>query len=406
MSDPESHELLMQYQAGQTQAAAEIFDRYVERLIALARTRISPKLRRRIDPEDVVQSAYRSFFVHARNDEYQLTRSGDLWRLLARTTLNKLYGQIEKATACKRSVGREMPGEVALDDIQAREPSVVEVVAIGEQLQLILDGLSSDEQLVLSATLQGQSVAEISTSFGKSERTVRRLLKHARQQFEDRLLRRETLRQVEAVPSIDASKTPLAFSDYALEKLIGAGGMGKVYRARDKRTGRPVAFKALHKSLQSDQRAIAQIVQESEILARLRHPNIVGVHGLGRFPSGGYFIVMDFIKGSDLQARLKTGTLSIAEAVSIVKSIAGAVQHAHDHGIVHCDLKPGNILIDEEGHVFVTDFGFAFMLAEAPQAKRAEWAAPKVTFRPRSCVRSAALRPRQISSRSVLFYGR
>ena len=108
MSDPKSHELLDQFLAGNSEAAAAIFDRYVERLLALARTRIGVKLRRRVDPEDVVQSAYRSFFVHAQNSEYQLDRSGDLWRLLARTTMNKLYGQIEKQTAAKRSIDREV----------------------------------------------------------------------------------------------------------------------------------------------------------------------------------------------------------------------------------------------------------------------------------------------------------
>ena len=83
MSHPKSHELLKQYQAGQSEAVTAIFDRYVERLIALARARIGPKLKRRVDAEDIVQSAYRSFFVHAKNQEYQLARSGDLWRLLA-----------------------------------------------------------------------------------------------------------------------------------------------------------------------------------------------------------------------------------------------------------------------------------------------------------------------------------
>jgi serine/threonine-protein kinase len=80
-----------------------------------------------------------------------------------------------------------------------------------------------------------------------------------------------------------------------LEELIGAGGMGKVYRAIETASGKTVAVKALHKSRQFDQRAVAQIVQESRILATLSHPNIVGVRGLGQFPAGGYFIVMDSV---------------------------------------------------------------------------------------------------------------
>jgi eukaryotic-like serine/threonine-protein kinase len=106
-----------------------------------------------------------------------------------------------------------------------------------------------------------------------------------------------------------------------------------------------------------------RFVQEAQILARLRHPNIVGVRGLGRFPSGGYFLVMDFINGVDLQARLQDGPLPLPEVVRIVKDVATAVQHAHDQGVVHCDLKPGNVLLDQHGHVFVTDFGFAYLVA-------------------------------------------
>ena len=368
MSDLKSNELFEQYQAGQTEAAAAIYDRYIQRLMALVRTRIGPKLKRRVDPEDVVQSAYRSFFVHAKNQEHQLARSGDLWRLLARTTLNKLYGQIERQTAEKRTVNREVTGEAALDDLRTREPTVVEVVAMGEQLRLAIDGLSTDERLVLTSTLQGQSVEEVSRSVGKSERTIRRLLKQAKQQFEAHLLQGRIQRNVGSAPRMAEPEAPLKFSDYVLEQLLGSGGMGKVYRATDKRTGKSVAIKALRKSRQSDERAVRQFVQESQILARLRHPNIVNVQGLGRFPAGGYFIVMDFVDGVDLQSRLQTGPLSVAEAISIVKHVAGAVQHAHDHAIVHCDLKPANILVDSRNHVFVTDFGFAFVFSNVSQA--------------------------------------
>ena len=91
----------------------------------------------------------------------------------------------------------------------------------------------------------------------------------------------------------------------------------------------------------------------------------MGVQGLGRFPAGGFFIVMDFVDGIDLQSRLDEGPLPLGEVVSIVKQVASAVQHAHDHGIVHCDLKPGNVLVDSTNRVFVTDFGFAFILAGA-----------------------------------------
>jgi serine/threonine protein kinase len=162
--------------------------------------------------------------------------------------------------------------------------------------------------------------------------------------------------------------------------------MGKVFRARDKKTGGKVAIKALHKSRQTDKRAICQFVQEANVLATLRHPNIVGVQGLGRFPAGGYFIVMDFIKGGDLQNKLCGGPLPVGEAIRIAEQIASAIGHAHEHGIVHCDLKPGNVLLDHNDQVSVSDFGFAFLVAGTSSVTRnaiggtAGYIAPEVLY--------------------------
>ena len=138
--------------------------------------------------------------------------------------------------------------------------------------------------------------------------------------------------------------------------------MGKVFRSRVKRTGKTIAIKALHKARQSDNRAVSRFVQEAQVLAKLRHPNIVGVEGLGRFPGGGYFMAMEFVDGVDLQTRLESEVLSVREALSIVDDVASAIGHAHENGIIHCDLKPANVLQRTDGTVLVTDFGFAFLL--------------------------------------------
>lgn len=365
MSSPKSYELLQRYQDGQSEAATAIFDRYVERLIALARSRMGSKLKRRVDPEDVVQSAYRSFFVHAKNEEYRLGRSGDLWRLLASITLNKLYGQVEKQTAAKRNMGREEAVEESLAVVVAPDPTAAEIVAIVEQLHLVVDAITSDEQAVLTARLQGQSIDDIGNLIGKSARTVRRLLLQIQQQLEQQLSASGAISSNKSKQATEPS-APLQYSDYILEQLLGTGGMGKVYQAKEKKTGKTVAVKALHKSRQSDHRAVDQFAHEAHVLTKLLHPSIVGVQGLGQFPGGGYFMVMDFVNGIDLQSRLQAGPLPSSEAISIVREVAGAVQHAHDHGIVHCDLKPGNVLLDSNGHVFVTDFGFAFIIAGVP----------------------------------------
>ncbi|MCE9544233.1 MAG: serine/threonine protein kinase [Planctomycetia bacterium] len=157
-------------------------------------------------------------------------------------------------------------------------------------------------------------------------------------------------------------RAPLPFADYVLEQHLGTGGMGKVYRALQRSLGRQVAIKALLKSRQDDALAVEQFLQEGRIVGQLRHPNIVGVHGLGRFPSGGYFLAMDWIEGHDLATALQAGPAAIAEAVRITADVARAVEHAHQHGVIHCDLKPANVLLDRTGHVFVTDFGLARLI--------------------------------------------
>jgi RNA polymerase sigma-70 factor (ECF subfamily) len=171
-----SHELLELYKISQSEAATAIFDRYLARLISLAHSRLGPKLRRRVDAADIVQSAYRSFFLHAKEGEYHVAESGDLWRLLASITLNKLHSQIERQTAAKRSVDREEIAEHSGAMIETPEPSPAEVIAIVEELQILIGALAPDQQLILKSLLGGQSIAAISASTGKSHRTTRRRL--------------------------------------------------------------------------------------------------------------------------------------------------------------------------------------------------------------------------------------
>ncbi|MCH7871198.1 MAG: serine/threonine protein kinase [Planctomycetes bacterium] len=167
-------------------------------------------------------------------------------------------------------------------------------------------------------------------------------------------------------PTEPDPRAPLPFTDYVLEQHLGSGGMGKVYRATQRSLRRHVAVKALLKSRQNDPVAVEQFVREARLVGQLKHPNIVSVHGLGRFPGGGYFLVMELVEGHDLALRLRSEILPIAEAVRITVDVASAIQHAHQQGIVHCDLKPANVLLDAAQHVFVTDFGFAQLIAKTP----------------------------------------
>jgi len=128
-----SAEILERFRQGDEQAAEQLFSRYVGRLTALARARLSPKLSARTDPEDVVLSAYRSFFVAAREGRFALARSGDLWRLLVAITLHKLYRQVRKHEAASRSIDSE---SLAIDsELLAQEPRPEEVVGVADELE-------------------------------------------------------------------------------------------------------------------------------------------------------------------------------------------------------------------------------------------------------------------------------
>lgn len=167
-------EILDRYRRGDSAAADELFARYVERLTRLARARLSPMLAARTDPEDIVMSAYRSFFVGARAGRFTLSRSGDLWKLLATITLRKLYRQARR----QRTAGRSSAMETSLaeNDVFGREPSPEEVVGLSDELEALLSRLDPLARRVVELRLQEESLATIAELTGRSERTIRRTL--------------------------------------------------------------------------------------------------------------------------------------------------------------------------------------------------------------------------------------
>ena len=186
--DHPSADLLMRWRDGDQDAAGEIFGRYAERLLALARSRLSIHLARYLDPEDVVQSAYRSFFVGARDGKYVLQRSGDLWRLLVGITVHKLQHQVERRSAKKRAVGREkdlrQDGEAFDAAALAREPTPDEAAALADTIAHLLEPLEPLQRRMVALRLDGYRLEEIATEVARSERTVRRVL----EQFKDDLM--------------------------------------------------------------------------------------------------------------------------------------------------------------------------------------------------------------------------
>ena len=196
MTNEDSINLLARWKDGDESAAAELFERYVHRLVGLARTRLSDRMQRRVEPEDVVQSTYRSFFRKAGDDHYTLEKSGDLWKLLATITIFKVRGQVEFHTAQKRGIYAEEstdgPSEASEYRVKpeavAEEPTPEDAAAIVEQVQTVMDGLDGLQQQIMELALQNHSVEEISQSVQRSARTVRRTLQQIRGELEARLL--------------------------------------------------------------------------------------------------------------------------------------------------------------------------------------------------------------------------
>jgi RNA polymerase sigma factor (sigma-70 family) len=339
--------LLEQFRAGDELAAEALFSRYFERLTLLARARLSSRLKRRTDPEDVVLSVYRSFFIGARAGRFTLSRGGDLWRLLASITKHKLLRQLRHATADRRSID----SEVSVEDVDEGQiidrtigPTPEEALALADELEWVLGQLDPIARRILELRLQGAQLSEIGQNIKRSERTIRRTLAQVRELM--------SMRRDDPGPL-------LPHQDFLLQRMIGAGRMGKVYQAWHKSAGRAVAVKFLRKSLLLEPLLVERFISESRIVANLRHPNIVGTRGLGRTPGGSYFIVMDLVNGPDLADLGKGRTISVREAIRWALQVCAALEHAHSMGVIHCDLKPANVLLDPDGSIRVTDFGLS-----------------------------------------------
>jgi RNA polymerase sigma-70 factor (ECF subfamily) len=183
-------DLMARLQAGEDQAAREVLERFTTQLVTLARRQFNARLRPKVDPEDVVQSAYKSFFI--RHGEGKLTPENwnNLWALLTLITLRKCadrarYFRAERRDAAREAVapadsGALEPWRLAID----REPTPDEAVILAETVETLLGSLDEDERPIIELSLQGYSTQEISTQLGRAERSVRRLRERVRKQLE------------------------------------------------------------------------------------------------------------------------------------------------------------------------------------------------------------------------------
>ncbi len=157
---------------------------------------------------------------------------------------------------------------------------------------------------------------------------------------------------------MSATPPPSQIGPYAVTRELGRGGMGVVYLAHDPKLDRDVAIKALPAHLAGDPDRLARFQREAKVLASLNHPGIAAIYGLEDV-GGTQYLVLEYVDGETLADRLNRGPIPIDEALTLARLIAEALEAAHEKGVVHRDLKPGNVMVSSEGKVKVLDFGLA-----------------------------------------------
>jgi RNA polymerase sigma-70 factor (ECF subfamily) len=190
MSDDSSFdELVTRLRAGDNDAAAEVFNQYAQRLIALARTQLDSQIRQKEDPEDVVLSACKSFFLRQADGQIDLEDEDSLWRMLALITVRKCRNRVEYFHAACRDVQREVSGpsdpRASLQNRQAvaDDPTPSEAAILAETMEELMRGVEEEHRDIISLHLQGYTIAEISSQVGRAERTVRRILERTKKRM-------------------------------------------------------------------------------------------------------------------------------------------------------------------------------------------------------------------------------
>jgi|GEM_PF-2512856 len=202
-----------------------------------------------------------------------------------------------------------------------------------------------------------------------------------------------------AVPETDELE-PL-FPQFSEFELLGVGGMGAVFRARQNSLDRTIALKILPRESGADPAFAERFAREARALASLSHPHIVGMHDFGE-TGGYYYFVMEFVEGVTLRDAIRRKSLTSVEALRVVSEICGALQFAHDQGIVHRDIKPENILLSKDGQVKIADFGLAKLLA-LPESELPLTASRHIVGTPHYMAPEQMERPLEVDHRADIY---
>src|SRR5271169_2711484 len=153
---------------------------------------------------------------------------------------------------------------------------------------------------------------------------------------------------------------------YEIERLLGVGGMGEVYRARDARLGRIVAIKILPAAFSADSDRLQRFAREAEAASALNHPNIVTIYEIGQ-DGTTHYIAMELVEGKTLRNMLVSGLLPMRKTIEIATQVAEGLAKAHEAGIAHRDLKPENLMVSQDGFVKILDFGLAKLMSTSEE---------------------------------------
>jgi RNA polymerase sigma factor (sigma-70 family) len=193
MSEEESLQLLQRILAKDAGADQDLFQKYAHRLVALAQSKLPPHLARRVDADDIVQSAFVAFFQGAKEGKFTWERRGDLWRLLAAITVNKFAKQRERHGAARRNAfaeqstaGGDSVSPAAAPQAVSAEPTPEELAEAADEIAQLKRGLDDAQQAMLDMRLDGFQIEEIAQAAGKSERTVRRMLDMLKTKLQER----------------------------------------------------------------------------------------------------------------------------------------------------------------------------------------------------------------------------
>lgn len=241
-------------------------------------------------------------------------------------------------------------------------PTAEELAAFGLG-QLSPEAAFTVEKHVTECEPCCETVAELST-----HDTFVGLLQNARCQPEDQTLHWRDQPGVPPTPTSVIPKPLAGHARYEVERLIGKGGMGDVYKARHRMMNRAVALKVIRPELVSRPEAVVRFQREVTTAAQLSHPNIVTAHDAEQ-ADGVHYLVMEYVDGIELSTTVKDrGPLPVSEACEYVRQVAVGLQYAHEQGMVHRDIKPQNLMVTDDGTVKILDFGLAALTPDAVQA--------------------------------------